>query len=287
LFIAVCFLSLGGARYQVSQRPLDADHVAHYNDRDQKVHLTGVVVRTPDVRDTYIGLHLEIDDLRPAGTTRTLPACGRILLRTPRTENWAYGDRLYAAGYLQTPPTFETFSYQEYLARQGIHSIMQNAYFAIIVYTILVGADAAVVSAALMAGLALLALRLARLTHGMASLAAAGMAMTVFDPRFLWEVGFQLSFMATLGLVLHVEPMRTWLIGRLSRALSEEQAERLAGPLSEFVLYTLAAQITTFPITAYHFQRLSLTSLIANPVILPAQPPIMILGDLATLAAAV
>jgi competence protein ComEC len=385
LFIAVCLLSLGAARYQSSQRPLEADHVAHYNDRDQKVHLTGLVVRTPDVRDAYTGLHIEVEELRPAGAARSYPARGRILLRAPRAETWAYGDRLYVAGYLETPPTFETFSYQEYLARQGIHSIMQNAYMerlaagqgnpllqiifdfrahaldlvyrlfpdpeasllagillgiesgispqvreafnatgtthiiaisgfnitivaglfttlfgrwfgarigsisaalAIGVYTLLVGADAAVVRAALMAGLALLALRLGRQTHGMASLAAAAMAMTLFDPRYLWDVGFQLSFMATLGLVLYAESMRTWLVGRLSRRLSEEQAEGLAGPVSEFMLFTLAAQITTFPITAFHFQRLSLTSLIANPVILPVQPPVMILGGLATLSAA-
>jgi competence protein ComEC len=386
LFIAVCFLALGGARYQASQQPLETNHAAHYNDRDQKVHLTGIVARTPDVRDSYVGLHLEVEELRPVGAARSYPAHGRILLRAPRSKKWAYGDRLYVAGYLESPPSFETFSYQDYLARQGIHSILQNAYMerlaadqgnpllqtiydfrahaldlvyrlfpdpeasllagillgiesgispqvreafnatgtthiiaisgfnitivaglftalfgrwfgvrigsisaalAIGVYTLLVGADAAVVRAALMAGLALLALRLGRQTHGMASLAAAAMAMTLFNPHFLWDVGFQLSFMATLGLVLYAEPMRTWLVGRLSRRISEERAESLAGPVGEFLLYTLAAQITTFPITAYHFQRLSLTSLIANPVILPAQPPVMILGGLATLAAAV
>ncbi|HEY2981243.1 MAG TPA: ComEC/Rec2 family competence protein, partial [Anaerolineales bacterium] len=52
-------------------------------------------------------------------------------------------------------------------------------------------------------------------------------------------------------------------------------------PLSDFVLLTLAAQITTLPIMAYHFQRISLVSLIANPFILPAQPAVMILGGLA------
>ena len=52
---------------------------------------------------------------------------------------------------------------------------------------------------------------------------------------------------------------------------------------SEFVLLTLAAQLTTIPIMAYHFQRISLVSFIANPFILPAQPAVMIIGGLAVL----
>ena len=39
----------------------------------------------------------------------------------------------------------------------------------------------------------------------------------------------------------------------------------------------------TLPIIAYHFQRISLVSILANPVILPVQPPLMILGGLAVL----
>jgi competence protein ComEC len=52
---------------------------------------------------------------------------------------------------------------------------------------------------------------------------------------------------------------------------------------SAFVLLTLAAQVTTIPIMAYHFQRISLVSFLANPFILPAQPAVMILGGLAVL----
>ena len=46
-------------------------------------------------------------------------------------------------------------------------------------------------------------------------------------------------------------------------------AEKFAELFSEFVLLTLAAQVTTIPIMAYHFQRISLVSFIANPFILP------------------
>ncbi len=49
------------------------------------------------------------------------------------------------------------------------------------------------------------------------------------------------------------------------------------------MLLTFAAQLTTIPIMAYQFQRISLVSFIANPFILPPQPAVMILGGLAVL----
>jgi competence protein ComEC len=135
-----------------------------------------------------------------------------------------------------------------------------------------------------MGGLSLLALRLGRQTDGLASLAAAAIAMTALNPLVLWDVGFQLSFAATLGLVLYAEPLHNWFLTAAKRHLPEVQAKRIARPISEFVLFTFAAQVTTLPLTAYYFNRISLAALLANPVILPAQPAVMILGGLATLA---
>jgi competence protein ComEC len=151
-------------------------------------------------------------------------------------------------------------------------------------YTILVGADAAVVRAAIMGGLVLFARFLGRLTLALASLSAAAIVMTLANPYLLWDVGFQLSFAATLGLVLYAEPMKGWFVKIASRWMQTAQAKRLSTPVGEFILFTFAAQITTLPLTAYHFQRLSLVSFLANPIVLPAQPPLMILGGLATLA---
>lgn len=158
---------------------------------------------------------------------------------------------------------------------------------AIAVYTLLVGADAAVVRAALMGGLALMARSLGRQTYALASLAGAAMAMTAVNPLVLWDVSFQLSFTATLGLVLYAQPLKQWFVGVACRWMPEERAARIAGPVSEYGLFTLAAQVTTIPLTAYTFQRFSLVTFLANPTILPAQPGLMVLGGLATLLGAI
>ncbi|MFU8773519.1 MAG: ComEC/Rec2 family competence protein, partial [Anaerolineales bacterium] len=154
------------------------------------------------------------------------------------------------------------------------------AVIGITIYTILVGGDAAVVRAAIMGGLALLARQIGRRQDGLTSLGVSSALMASFNPRLPWDVVFQLSFMATLGLVLYAEPFSKAFVDFSNRYLPDKTVQRLAGPVGEYFLYTLAAQLTTLPVTAYHFQRLSLVSLVANPVILPAQPAVMILGGI-------
>ena len=161
------------------------------------------------------------------------------------------------------------------------------ALVAITVYTVMVGADAPVVRAAIMGGLSLFGGQIGRRQHGLNSLAFTAGLMAAFNPNLLWDVGFQLSFTATLGLVLYAEPWTQAFEGWLGRWLTAEKAQKVAAPVSEYFLLTLAAQLTTLPILAYHFQRLSLVSLPANLVILPAQPPVMILGGAAVLLGAV
>ncbi|MEW6030900.1 MAG: ComEC/Rec2 family competence protein [Chloroflexota bacterium] len=151
-------------------------------------------------------------------------------------------------------------------------------------YTLLVGADAAVVRAALMGGLSLFARQVGRRQVALNTLFAVAAVMTLWNPLYVWDAGFQLSFAATLGLILYAEPLSAFATRFLSTLnLQPSTIERVSQPVSDFVLLTLAAQLTTLPIMAYHFNRLSLVSFIANPFILPAQPALMILGGLAVL----
>ena len=170
----------------------------------------------------------------------------------------------------------------------------RGAFFAaigIIFYTLLVGADAAVVRAAVMGVTALFARHFGRRQDGLNTLFAIAALMTIFNPYYLQDVGFQLSFAATFGIMLFApkiprdltKPFPKNLYFFLARGISHNFARKAAKPLFEIILLTLAAQVTTLPIMAYHFNRLSLVSFIANPFILPAQPAVMILGGLAAI----
>ena len=157
------------------------------------------------------------------------------------------------------------------------------AVLGIVFYTILVGADAAVVRAALMGSLALFAKQVGRRQFALNTLLAVALLMCLWNPLYIWDVGFQLSFFATLGLILYAEPFSQFANRLITKYFPTSTAEKFAELFSEFVLLTMAAQVTTIPIMAYQFQRISLVSFIANPFILPAQPAVMIIGGLAVL----
>ncbi len=150
-------------------------------------------------------------------------------------------------------------------------------------YTLLVGADAAVVRAAIMGILALVALQAGRQQLALNTLAISAALMALFNPLLLWDVGFQLSFAATLGLILYAAPLSKLVHQWLARRVSKPMAARLRGPLNDYLFMTLAAQLTTLPLLLFYFQRLSLLSLPANLLILPAQPALMIFGGLSLL----
>lgn len=158
------------------------------------------------------------------------------------------------------------------------------AILGIIFYTLLVGASASVVRAAFMGSLALIARQFGRRALALNALFFTALLMSLWNPFVLWDVGFQLSFAATLGLVLYAQPWQEAVKNFLLRFLPQNTVEAVIGPFSDYFLLTLAAQLTTLPITIYHFGRISLISFIANPFVLPAQPPIMILGGLAAIA---
>lgn len=134
-------------------------------------------------------------------------------------------------------------------------------------YTVLVGASAAVVRAALMGSLYLFAQHVGRPGDALTALFASAWAMTLWDPRMLGDIGFQLSCSATLGMLLFVP---VW-----NRAL-----HRWPAWLGESAATTLASQLLTWPIAGLHFRTYSLVVPLANLVACPALAPLMLLGAL-------
>jgi competence protein ComEC len=149
-------------------------------------------------------------------------------------------------------------------------------------YALLVSGGAAVWRAALMSSLLIAASALKRRTYVPASLALAAVVLSLENPTVLWDIGFQLSFFATLGLALYVDPLSRQF-DRLMQHLFPRSAARAVGRfLSEPLLVTLAVQITTLPLIALYFSRLSVVALLTNLLIVPVQAVILVLGLAAT-----
>ncbi len=154
-------------------------------------------------------------------------------------------------------------------------------------YAWLVGGSASVVRATLMAVLALGAERIGRRTDGVRALALASLLMAAWDPGVVWDVGYQLSAGATLGLILYTDGLQKRGVAALARVMPQAWAERVADVGGEGVFGSMAAQITTLPLILFYFQNLSLAALPANALILPPQPAVMVLGGIALLASTV
>lgn len=133
------------------------------------------------------------------------------------------------------------------------------AMLAVVVYTVLVGAPASATRAALMTGAVLTARVVRRPSDSFSGLLTAGAAMALVDPLVVQDLGFQLSMLATSGLILLIPPMDgvtarwRWAFG--------------------LIMTPLAAQVATLPLTLHTFHTLSLVALMANiplTVLVPA-----------------
>jgi competence protein ComEC len=137
-------------------------------------------------------------------------------------------------------------------------------------YTILSGAGAAAIRAGVMGALIVVAPRLGRTYHVYNALALTAMLMSMMNPFVLWDVGFQLSFLGTVGIVLFTPYVQQWLA----------PIERLpfGRVISENIAVTLAAQVATLPVVALAFRNVSLIGPLANILTVPLLEILIFLG---------
>lgn len=135
-------------------------------------------------------------------------------------------------------------------------------------YVVLTGASPSVVRAALMAAAMMVARFGGSRAHAASALVLAALVMLIAAPSVVWDVGFQLSALATAGLILFGASIESRLAGWPSW-------------LREPVALTLAAQLTTLPVVVGSFGRLSLVAPAANVAVVPLVPLVMLLCAIA------
>ncbi|HBI33602.1 MAG TPA: hypothetical protein DEA43_00585 [Candidatus Moranbacteria bacterium] len=161
----------------------------------------------------------------------------------------------------------------EYLIMFGIFLGLwrkQAIWFAIVgifLFVVMVGFPSSAVRAGVMSGILLWAMKNGRLANCENAIIFAGAIMLAINPLLLrWDVGFQLSFLATLGIVASASFWEKSFIKK-----------HKAFGISEIILLSLSAQIFVLPIIAYNFNIVSPISLLANVFILPIVPLSMLL----------
>lgn len=131
------------------------------------------------------------------------------------------------------------------------------AFAALLALVILTGAEASVIRAAIMGGLFIVAMNVGRIYQADKILILAGAAMVFINPKILhFDIGFQLSFAATLGLIFLSPIFEMWL-ARMPNFLW--MRTNLAA--------TTAALIFTWPLISFYFDRFSLVAIVVNVLV--------------------
>ena len=156
------------------------------------------------------------------------------------------------------------------LVQQGLGRIWSRgaavtALIAIIGYALLSGASPAALRATLMGGLVILAGMIHRQSHVSVALALAAAVLLGIKPSLVRDVGFTLSFAATLGIVIWADSLT-----RLLRWLP--------GPLREALAATLSAQAMTWPLLVAQVHQVSVIAPLANLLVVPLVPFMMVAG---------
>lgn len=147
-------------------------------------------------------------------------------------------------------------------------------------YTAFVGMGASVLRAAVMASLTVLARTTERTTISWILLMAACLVLSFLNPHMLWDIGFQLSVLATASLFAFASPVQQWVQHMLHTEFWQSHGISLRW-LTEPLGVTLAAQILALPIILYHFGNLSIVSPLANVILVPVLPYAMMFGAIA------
>lgn len=137
----------------------------------------------------------------------------------------------------------------------------------IIIFVAMTGFPSSAVRAGVMGTLLIWAMKNGRLANSWNAIIFAGAVMLLINPLSLrWDIGFQLSFLATIGIVAMAPFWEKYLIKK-----------HKAFGFTEIFFLTLSAQIFVLPIIIYNFHTLSLVSLAANLLILLIIPISMLL----------
>jgi len=137
-----------------------------------------------------------------------------------------------------------------------------------VLYCLMTGASPATVRAVTMGGVLVFGKVLSREYDLMAAVSWACIALLMYEPLFLFNVGFQLSFVAVFGIAILVKPVERLLA----------MLRMPSGSFRSGLAVNIAAVTATYPVFAFHMYEISLYSVIGNMIIAPTTTVILVLG---------
>lgn len=139
-----------------------------------------------------------------------------------------------------------------------------------VIYVVFTGAAISTIRSYIMLLCLSLAVPLRRNYNPLAGLSLAGIILILYKPYSVFEVGLQLSFLSTLGIIIFNKKFNKTFY-------------KLPKVIREGVAISLASQVFTFPFLVLYFREFSLGFLAGNLILMPLMNAVVILGNLLAL----
>lgn len=126
-------------------------------------------------------------------------------------------------------------------------------------FTLLSGAGPSILRSAVMFSFIVVGESLAKQVSIYHTLSASAFFLLCYNPFFVWDVGFQLSYTAVLSIVIFSKPITNWFYFKY----------KWADNIWKLMAVTISAQILTTPLSIYHFHQVPNLFLLSNLIIVP------------------
>ena len=133
-------------------------------------------------------------------------------------------------------------------------------------FSLLAGAQPSVLRSAVMFTAIALSTVLDKRTSIYNTLCMSAFLLLCYNPFWLWDVGFQLSYAAVLSIIIFFKPIHSWLYF----------PNKIVDFFWKLIAVSLAAQILTLPISLFHFHQFPVLFLLANLLAVPLSSLILI-----------
>ncbi len=139
------------------------------------------------------------------------------------------------------------------LFRAPVKISITSGMIVIILYSMMTGLGASVIRATIMILFVLVGKLIDRDAHSIALLSLVAMLMLIYNPAYINDVGFQLSFIVTFGLLV-------------SSDFFKHKGNKIIGFFKDSFLIPLIAQFWVAPLQIFYFNTFSLYSVFANAI---------------------
>lgn len=139
---------------------------------------------------------------------------------------------------------------------------------AIWAYSLITGFAPSVLRSAIMLSIYILSKQFKKSNNSYNILAFAAFTLLIYNPFFIWDVGFQLSFISVFGLIYLQPKIYEWLHFK----------NKIADQIWNVTALSLSAQLVTMPLSVYYFHQFPMYFIISNLFILIPVSLMMYLG---------